>query len=98
MTVQELNIGDVFRVVGDTKLWRKSTPTEARELGPNATTLRAPGLAFNPPKTARLSTFNNTVIEVIERASEICRAENTLVLRGGEVTLWVKSGNFAKLR
>jgi hypothetical protein len=79
MTVEELNVGDVFRVVGEKDLWRKANQREARQAEP-------------PPGTrvcqwANLSTFRKKEIEVVERAPEIHRSKNTLVLRGGEVTL-----------
>jgi hypothetical protein len=88
MTVRDLNIGDVFRVAGQKTLWRKVNPQEARLLDPNTVPLRAPGRAvFNAPKMSTLAAFSGQKIEVVERAGDICRAENTLILRGGEVTL-----------
>ena len=88
MTVKELNIGDVFRVAGQKRLWRKTSQHEARLLDEKAGSLQAPGLAtFTAPETSTLAAFGGKKIEVVERAGEICRAENTLILRGGEVTL-----------
>ena len=67
MTAKELNLGDVFRVVGQEQLW--------------------PGLAFSLDERTGFAAFSGKEIEVVERAGEICRAENTLILRGGAVTL-----------
>jgi hypothetical protein len=87
MTVRELNIGDVFQVVGEPGLWRKVSGNEARSLDSNSVALRAPGRVFAKPEVAGCAAFNGKEIEVVERAGEICRAENTLILRGGEVRL-----------
>jgi hypothetical protein len=79
MTVKELNVGDVFRVVGETQRWRKATPRDA-------TMVRQPrGFLGVPVKP--LGTFRDKEIEVLARAAEIYRDRNTLVLRGGEVIL-----------
>ncbi len=74
MTVRELNIGDVFRVVGEEQLYRKWSSDRCR---------RAGTMHFDHA----LSHFRDKAIEIVERAGEICRAEDTLILRGGEVTL-----------
>jgi hypothetical protein len=79
MTVKELNVGDVFRVVGQTQLWRK-WPTEAHRLGDTT------GL-YRSEREVKLSAFRGKEVEVVERVSEICRVENRLILRGGEVVL-----------
>jgi hypothetical protein len=77
MTVKELKIGDVFRVVGKPDLWRKETQRDA----------------YPVTKKARrgkwLSMFSKKELELVERAetSEIRRVGNTLVLRNGEVLL-----------
>ena len=80
MTVKELNIGDVFRVVGGETRWRKVSPNLAQRLGDLT------GVAWWERKPD-LKTFRGKVIEVVERAGEICRVENILILRGGEVVL-----------
>lgn len=80
MTVKELNIGDVFRVVGEEQLWRKKSLSAARRLGDLT------GLGYRD-RERDLRDFSDKKIEVVERAGEICRAENTLILRGGEVVL-----------
>ena len=79
MTVRELNIGDVFRVVGETVLWRKANQREAHQTGPPVHTPL--------PTRAEFGFFRGKEIEIVERAGEICRTGDTLVLRGGEVTL-----------
>jgi hypothetical protein len=77
----------VFRVVGEEQLWRKVGPREARRLDARANTLRTRGYVYRAPTEVGVSEFDGKGIEVVERAAEIHRAENTLVLRGGEVTL-----------
>ena len=86
MTVKELNVGDVFRVIGTDELWRKVSQHEVRRVA-TAPALRAPGTAFNRLVVTGFAAFNGKEIEVTERAGEIGRAENTLILRGGEITL-----------
>lgn len=80
MTVRELNIGDTFRVVGESVVWRKKSPSLARRLS-DVTGVNYWNREHN------LKVFSGKEIEVVERAGEICRAESTLILRGGEVTL-----------
>lgn len=87
MTVKELNIGDVFRVVGETKLWRKSSQNEARRCRPKTANPRAQEPWYKTPGVAPLSAFSGKKIVVVESAGEICRSANALILRGGEVTL-----------
>lgn len=74
MTVRELNIGDIFRVVGEEQLYRKWSSDRCR---------RAGTMHFDHA----LSSFRGKEIEIVERAGEICRVEDTLILRGGEVAL-----------
>ncbi|MBY0456445.1 MAG: hypothetical protein K2V38_03850 [Gemmataceae bacterium] len=77
MTARELNIGDIFRVVGDKRLWRKDSATAAKPSG-------RPFV-----RATDLSAFTGKQIVVVDRAdtSAIRRSENTLILRDGEVTL-----------
>lgn len=79
MTVKELNVGDVFRIAGETVLWRKVNPREAHQTGPPVHTPL--------PNRVEFGFFRGKEIEIVERAGEICRTGNTLVLRGGEITL-----------
>jgi hypothetical protein len=77
MKVRELNIGDVFRVAGGKQLWCKSSRTRAcriKQGGKHGT-------------DTGLTNFRGKELELVERAAEICRVGNTLVLRDGEVTL-----------
>ncbi len=78
MTVRDLNIGDVFQMAGGShkQLWRKVSQTHARRVGARLLSERR-----------NLRTFGDREIDVTERAAEISRAENVLLLKGGEVTL-----------
>ncbi|MBY0456446.1 MAG: hypothetical protein K2V38_03855 [Gemmataceae bacterium] len=76
MTFQELAIGDVFKVARKDGLWRKVSPTRAHVLGRRWDT--------------RIDrAFEGKTLEIVEKAPEadIRRMDNTLVLKGGEVTL-----------
>jgi hypothetical protein len=77
VTVNKLKIGDVFRVVGKTDLWRKEIQKYAYSV------------AKTHILTAELEKFKDQQLEVVEPAatSEIRRAGRTLVLRSGEVLL-----------
>lgn len=84
MTVKELNIGDVFRVVGQAVLYRKITANAVERFRrPTDTEIGWFYQQYN------LNDFRRKEIEVVERAdaSEIRRFEDTLILKGGEVTL-----------
>ena len=76
MTVKELNIGDVFRVAGEEQLWRKVGTHRAHAIPDH--------WAMRP-----LDRFRGAEIELVERAeaADIRRVADTLVLKGGEVTL-----------
>lgn len=77
MTARELNIGDVFRIAGETKLWRKVGPSVARTVGANRWDNKTLGY------------FTGKELELVEAAdpSEIRRSGDMLILKGGEVTL-----------
>jgi hypothetical protein len=84
VTVKELNIGDVFRVVGFDGHFRKITANVVERFRrPNDTTVGWFYQQYN------LYYFKGKEIEVVERAdaSDIRRFENTLILKGSEVTL-----------
>jgi hypothetical protein len=83
MTVNDLNIGDVFRVLDHASVrpelhWRKETPTQARPAGLE----RHYGWLG-------LAGVKDCAVELVERASTapIRRMGNSIVLRDGEIVL-----------
>jgi hypothetical protein len=82
VTVKELQLGDVFRVIGETKVWRKTGPNRVTQVG-----ALTRGEALYPYAATKI--FTGKKLELIEKAdtSEIRRMDDTLILRGGEVTL-----------
>src|SRR5438034_212014 len=74
---KDLDIGDVFRAVGETRLWRKVGPSTIRPVGRSRW------------ENSNLSLFTGSELELVEKADtgDIRRSENHLILKGGEVTL-----------
>ena len=75
MTSRELKIGDVFRVVGDERRWRKTGAATFESVG------------WRRHWSERIPSFADKELELVERTGEIGRSGRMLILRGGEVTL-----------
>jgi hypothetical protein len=75
MLARELQIGDVFRVAGETRQWRKTGPATFEPAG------------WQRHWSEPIPSFARTQVELVERVGEIGRSGDTLILRGGEVTL-----------
>jgi hypothetical protein len=61
VTVKELNVGDAFRVIGESVVWRKKSPSAARRLGDLT------GTSYWD-RARSLKVFSGKEIEVVEPA------------------------------
>lgn len=80
MTARETTVGDLFRVVGEAELWRRTSVSGVHRVEPGKDSSRW-AMGDN------IGRFGDRPVEVVERLGDIGRAEHLLILRGGAVVL-----------